>query len=125
MYWEKRAKRNKMSKLIHKKRIQRIRRKLRKVNTNRFRLSVYRSSRNISAQIIDDKNNKTLVSASSLKEKTSNKKKSELSIHIAGVIAKKALEKKITKVYFDRGRYKYHGRIKIFAETLRKNGLNF
>ena len=114
-----------MSKLIYKKRTQRIRRKLRKVNTNRFRLSVYRSSRNISAQIIDDKNNKTLVSASSLKEKTSNKKKSELSIHIAGVIAKKALEKKITKVYFDRGRYKYHGRIKIFAETLRKNGLNF
>ena len=114
-----------MSKLIYKKRVQRIRRKLRKVNTNRFRLSVYRSSRNISAQIIDDKNNKTLVSASSLKEKTSNKKKSELSIHIAGVIAKKALEKKITKVYFDRGRYKYHGRIKIFAETLRKNGLNF
>ena len=125
MYWEKREKRNKMSKLIYKKRIQRIRRKLRKVNTNRFRLSVYRSSRNISAQIIDDKNNKTLVSASSLKEKTSNKKKNELSIHIASVLAKKALEKKITKVYFDRGRYKYHGRIKIFAETLRKNGLNF
>ena len=114
-----------MSKLIYKKRVQRIRRKLRKVNTNRFRLSVYRSSRNISAQIIDDKNNKTLVSASSLKEKTSNKKKSELSIHIAGVIAKKALEKKITKVYFDRGRYKYHGRIKIFAEALRKGGLSF
>ena len=125
MYWEKREKRNKMSKLIYKKRIKRIRRKLKKVNTNRFRLSVYRSSRNISAQIIDDKNNKTLVSASSLKEKTSNKKKSELSIHIAGVIAKKALEKKITKVYFDRGSYKYHGRIKIFAETLRKKGLNF
>ena len=114
-----------MSKLIYKKRIQRIRKKLRKVNTDRFRLSVYRSSRNISAQIIDDKNNKTLVSASSLKEKTSNKKKSELSIHIAGVIAKKALEKKITKVYFDRGRYKYHGRIKSFAESLRKNGLIF
>ena len=114
-----------MSKLIYKKRVQRIRRKLRKVNTNRFRLSVYRSSRNISAQIIDDKNNKTLVSASSLKEKTPNKKKSELSIHIASVIAKKALEKKIKKVYFDRGRYKYHGRIKIFAEALRKNGLNF
>ena len=114
-----------MNKLIYIKRTQRIRRKLKSVSTNRFRLSVNRSSRNISAQIIDDKNNKTLVSASSLKEKTSNKKKSELSIHIAAVIAKKALEKKITKVYFDRGRYKYHGRIKIFAETLRKNGLNF
>jgi len=114
-----------MSKIVYKKRIQRIRKKLKKVNTSRFRLSVYRSSRNISAQIIDDKNHKTLVSASSLVEKIPNKKKGELSIYIAGVLAKKALEKKITKVYFDRGGYKYHGRIKIFAETLRKNGLNF
>lgn len=114
-----------MSKIVYKKRIQRIRKKLKKVNTSRFRLSVYRSSRNISAQIIDDKNHKTLVSASSLVEKVPNKKKGELSIYIAGVLAKKALEKKITKVYFDRGGYKYHGRIKIFAETLRKNGLNF
>ena len=108
------------------KRAQRIRRKLKTVNKNRFRLSVYRSSRNISAQIIDDKNNKTLVAASSVKEKTANKnKKSDMSIHIAGLLAKKALEKKITQIYFDRGRYKYHGRIKIFAETLRKKGLNF
>ena len=114
-----------MSRLVYKKRVQRIRKKLKKVNTSRFRLSVYRSSRNISAQIIDDKNHKTLVSASSLVDKIPNKKKGELSIYIAGLLAKKALEKKITKVYFDRGRYKYHGRIKIFAETLRKNGLNF
>ena len=56
-----------MNKLIYKKRAQRIRRKLKNVNKNRFRLSVYRSSRNISAQIIDDKNNKTLVAASSVK----------------------------------------------------------
>ena len=110
---------------INMRRTQRIRKKLKKVNTNRFRLSVYRSSRNISAQIIDDKSNKTLVSASSIKEKISEKKKSDMSIHVAGLLAKKALEKKITKVYFDRGRYKYHGRIKIFAEALRKNGLNF
>ena len=114
-----------MNRSIYIKRAQRIRKKLKKVNTSRFRLSVYRSSRNISAQIIDDKNHKTLVSASSLVEKIPNKKKGELSIYIAGVLAKKALEKKITKVYFDRGGYKYHGRIKIFAETLRKNGLNF
>ena len=107
------------------KRTQRIRKKLKKVNTNRFRLSVYRSSRNISAQIIDDKSNKTLVSASSINKKISEKKKSNMSIHVAGLLAKKALEKKITKVYFDRGRYKYHGRIKIFAEALRKNGLIF
>ena len=115
-----------MNKLIYKKRTQRIRRKLKNVNKNRFRLSVYRSSRNISAQIIDDKNNKTLVAASSVKEKTTDKsKKSDMSIYIAELLAKKALEKRITQVYFDRGRYKYHGRIKIFAETLRKNGLNF
>ena len=53
------------------------------------------------------------------------KKKTDLSLHIAEILAKKALEKKITKVYFDRGRYKYHGRIKIFAEALRKGGLIF
>ena len=58
-----------MNKLIYKKRTQRIRRKLKNVNKNRFRLSVYRSSRNISAQIIDDKNNKTLVQLLLLKKK--------------------------------------------------------
>ena len=115
-----------MNKLIYKKRKLKIRRKLKNVNKNRFRLSVYRSSRNISAQIIDDKNNRTLVAASSVKEKTANKnKKSDMSVYVAGLLAKKALEKKITQVYFDRGGYKYHGRIKIFAETLRKKGLNF
>ena len=115
-----------MNQLIYKKRTQRIRRKLKNVNKNRFRLSVYRSSRNISAQIIDDRNNRTLVAASSVKEKTTDKnKKSDMSIYIAELLAKKALEKKITQVYFDRGRNKYHGRIKVFAEALRKKGLNF
>ena len=115
-----------MNKLIYIKRTQRIRRKLKSVSTNRFRLSVNRSSRNISAQIIDDKNNKTLVAASSVKERSSNKnKKSDMSIYVAGLLAQKALEKKITKVYFDRGKYKYHGRIKLFAEALRKKGLSF
>ena len=115
-----------MNKLIYKKRVRRIRRKLKNVNKNRFRLSVYKSSRNISAQIIDDKNSKTLVSASSVKEKTADKsKKTDLSIYIAGLLAKRALDKKITRVYFDRGRHKYHGRIKMFADALRKNGLIF
>ena len=116
-----------MKKLTQIKRSQRIRRKLKKVNISRFRLSVYRSAKNISAQIIDDINNKTLISASSLKKKSDNKKsnKKDKSIDVATLLAKKALEKKITNVYFDRGKYKYHGRIKSFAETLRKNGLNF
>jgi len=114
-----------MANILHQKRAARIRKKLKKINSERFRLTIFRSSRNISAQIIDDINNKTLVSASSIKEKISSRKKTDLSHHVAGILAKKALEKKITKVYFDRGRYKYHGRIKIFAETLRKNGLTF
>ena len=114
-----------MNNIVNKKRAQRVRKKLKAVNSKRFRLSVYRSTQNISAQIIDDKNNKTLVSASSLKDKDIKKKKSEMSSHVASILAKKALEKKIKEVYFDRGRYKFHGRIKIFAEALRKNGLVF
>ena len=113
-----------MTNTLYQKRAKRIRKKLKKINSERFRLTIFRSSRNISAQIIDDKNNKTLVSASSIKEKNTNKK-ADLSILVAEELAKKAKEKKITKIYFDRGGYKYHGRIKIFAETLRKSGLIF
>ncbi len=107
----------------------RIRNKIKKnAKLDRFRLSVYRSSKNISAQIIDDFNNVTLLSASSAEKdiKSMNKlNKIELSKIVAEKLAKKANEKKITKVYFDRGFYKYHGRVKIFAETLRKNGMKF
>ena len=106
----------------------RIRNRLKKNNpNNRMRLTVSRSFKNISAQIIDDKNNKTLISATSnLKSlKDSKKKKSELSEIVATKLAEKAKEQKITKVYFDRSIYKYHGRVRIFAETLRKNGLEF
>ena len=114
-----------MTNILNQKRATKVRRKLKKINSERFRLTVYRSSRNLSAQIIDDKNGKTLVSASSINEKRTNKKKADLSILVAGILAKKALENKITKIYFDRGRYKYHGRIKIFADALRKGGLVF
>ena len=106
----------------------RVRNKLKKVSgKDRFRLSVSRSTKNISAQIIDDVNKVTLVSASSIEKniKDQKKSKSELSTLVAESLAKKAQEKKITKVYFDRGIYKYHGRVKIFAETLRKNGMEF
>ena len=107
----------------------RVTNKLKRVaNSERFRLSVFRSSKNISAQIIDDKKNITILSASSIEKdmkelKTNNK--SELSKIVAEKLAKKAQEKKISKIYFDRGIYRYHGRIKIFAETLRKNGMEF
>ena len=106
----------------------RVRNKLKKVSSNdRFRLSVSRSTKNISAQIIDDVKKITLVSASSIEKsiREQKKSKSELSTLVAEALAKKAQDKKITKVYFDRGIYKYHGRIKIFAETLRKNGMEF
>ena len=95
---------------------------------DRFRLSISRSSKNISAQIIDDTKSITLISASSVEKdvKSGSKvNKTELSKIVAEKLAKKALEKKITKIYFDRGVYKYHGRVKIFAETLRKNGMEF
>tara|TARA_B100000749_G_scaffold5975_1_gene4845 strand:- start:77 stop:421 length:345 start_codon:yes stop_codon:yes gene_type:complete len=114
-----------MTNVNYNKRAHRIRRKLKQVNSERFRLTVFKSSRNISAQIIDDKSNKTLISATSIKEKNTNKKKTDLSLLVAERLSKKAIEKKITRVYFDRGGYKYHGRIKIFAEALRKGGLIF
>ena len=107
----------------------RVSNKVKKVaKFGRFRLSISRSAKNISAQIIDDAKNMTLLSASSIeKDVKSNTKvnKIELSKIVAEKLAKKAQEKKITKIYFDRGVYKYHGRIKIFAETLRKNGMEF
>tara|TARA_B100001250_G_C19758310_1_gene771226 strand:+ start:571 stop:924 length:354 start_codon:yes stop_codon:yes gene_type:complete len=106
----------------------RIRNKLKKNSpSSRMRLTISRSSKNISAQIVDDKNNKTLISATSnIKSlKDLKKKKTELSEIVATKLAEQAKEKKITKVYFDRGIYKYHGRVKIFAETLRKNGMEF
>ena len=106
----------------------RVRNKLKKVaKEGRFRLCISRSSKNISAQIIDDKNQKTLFSASSIEKdiKGMKKNKSDLSALVAEKLAKIAQEKKIQKVFFDRGIYKYHGRIKIFDETLRKNGMEF
>ena len=114
-----------MTNIIHKKRSQRIRKKLKKVNSDRFRLTIFRSSRNISAQIVDDKNNKTLVSATSVKKDSENKKNNDLSIDVAEMLAKKALEKKITNVYLDRGGYRFHGRIKSLADAIRKGGLRF
>ena len=103
--------------------------KLKKVSSaDRLRLCISRSSKNISAHIIDDVKNITLLSSSSIEKdiKAMNKvNKTDISKIVAEKLAKKAVEKKITKIYFDRGIYKYHGRVKVFAETLRKNGMEF
>ena len=117
-----------MKKISNKiKRKFRNRKKLKSVNVNRYRISVTKSLNNLFAQIIDDKLKKTLVSASSIEKEIKSKKvkKIEKSNLIGEVLAKRAKEKNISNVYFDRGEYKYHGRVKMFAETLRKNGLKF
>tara|TARA_B100001175_G_scaffold301307_1_gene294293 strand:+ start:911 stop:1267 length:357 start_codon:yes stop_codon:yes gene_type:complete len=107
----------------------RVSNKVKKVaSKDRFRLSISRSSKNISAQIIDDINKVTLLSASSVEKdvRSADKlNKTELSKIVAIKLAKKAQEKKITKIFFDRGVYRYHGRVRVFAETLRENGMEF
>ena len=109
------------------KRKLRNRKKLKSVNINRYRITVSKSLKNLSAQIIDDKEKKTLVSASSIEKvlKDKKSKKMEKSTIIGELLAKRAKDKNINNVYFDRGPYKYHGRLKLFAETLKKNGLKF
>ena len=100
---------------------------MKKVSSKRLRVSVSKSINNLFAQIIDDKQKKTLVSASSIEKEVKLKKvkKIEKSSLIGEILANRAKEKNISKVFFDRGAYKYHGRVKVFAETLRKNGLKF
>ena len=117
-----------MKKISNKiKRKLRNRKKLKEVSNNRFRISVSKSLNNLSAQIIDDKQKKTLVSASSFEKEIKAKKikKIEKSSLVGEILAKRAKEKNINNVYFDRGENRYHGRVKLFAETLRKNGLKF
>lgn len=112
-------------------RLQRHKRVRRKITgtTQRPRLCVFRSSNNIYAQIIDDTNRVTLVAASSLEadvkgavNHTGNKEAAKL---VGQLVAKKAVEKGITEVVFDRGGYLYHGRIKELAEAAREAGLKF
>ena len=94
---------------------------------DRPRLNVFRSNANITAQIIDDDNGITLVSASTLEKelKITNGGNVEAAKKIGEEIAKRAKKAKITKVVFDRGGYLYHGRVKALAEAARENGLEF
>ena len=118
---------SKLTKYIIRK--QRVRFKIKKNSNDRPRLSVFRSVKNIHAQIIDDKLGKTLVSISTLdktvKSKIKNTANKDAATEIGTIIAEKAKAKGITKVYFDRGKYLYHGRIKALADGARKGGLIF
>lgn len=104
------------------RRVTRIREKIKFVS-NRPRLTVFRSNINIYAQIIDDKKAITLASASSKEAKT--KQKMEQAMEVGKLIAQKAKSAKITTVVFDKGAYKFHGRIKALAEGAREGGLIF
>lgn len=99
------------------RRHKRVRAKIRGTS-ERPRLSVFRSNRHILAQLVDDESGKTIASANDMGPKKTAEKVGE-------EIAKKALEKKITTVVFDRGGYKYHGAVKSVAEGARKGGLRF
>lgn len=120
-----------MANLIKEKREKRYRRhkrvRARIFGTARCpRLSVFRSNKNIYVQLIDDENKKTLVSASDIKIKGRKKMdKTQVAKQIGLNLAKRALGKKINKIVFDRGGYKYHGRIKALAEGAREGGLTF
>ncbi len=109
-----------------KDRKERVRYKSKKVS-KRNRLSVFRSNNHLYAQLIDDSNGITLASASSLEKSIKDKKlqRKEIAELIGKNIAKKIISKGIDKVAFDRGKYKYHGLIKILAEAARVEGLNF
>ena len=109
-----------------KDRKDRVRYKSKKIS-KRNRLSVFRSNNHLYAQLIDDSNGITLASSSSLEKSIKEKKlqRKEIAELIGKNIAKKIISKGIDKVAFDRGKYKYHGLIKILAEAARSEGLNF
>jgi len=111
---------------VRKKRHARVRTKLSGTEA-RPRLNVFRSNKHIYAQLIDDVNGVTIVSASSLDkelnlESTSN---AEAAVKIGELVAKRAVEKGVKEVVFDRGGYLYHGRVKALADAARENGLEF
>ena len=109
-----------------KRRAERTRIRLRSLSNGRPRLSVFRSSKNIYAQIIDDKAGVTLAAASSLegegKTKGSDK---DAAARVGALVAQRAMEKGVKDVVFDRGGYMYHGRVKALADAAREAGLNF
>jgi large subunit ribosomal protein L18 len=88
-------------------------------------LTVFRSAKNIYAQLIDDSKRTTIASASSKEKSIKKNNKTELSKIVGKLIAERSIAKGIKEVYFDRGSYKYHGRVKSLAEAARSGGLKF
>ncbi|MBV7408127.1 50S ribosomal protein L18 [Maritimibacter sp. DP1N21-5] len=109
------------------KRRQRVRNAQRKVNVGKVRLSVHRSSKNISAQLIDDVKGVTLASASSLEKDLGivGKNNVEAAAKVGSVIAERAKKAGVEVVYFDRGGFLFHGKVKALADAAREGGLNF
>ncbi|THD70561.1 50S ribosomal protein L18 [Phenylobacterium sp.] len=109
------------------KRAQRTRTRLRKLANGRPRLSVFRSSKNIYAQVIDDERGVTLAAASSLEsgEKKVKGADKDAAARVGALVAQRAIEKGVKDVVFDRGGYLYHGRVKALADAAREAGLNF
>jgi large subunit ribosomal protein L18 len=116
-------------KKLHDRRKQRMRTKLRRVNSDRLRLTVYRSNCHIYVQIIDDKKSVTLAAASTvdkeLKESIKKGGNKEAAVMVGQLIAQRAVKAGIKNVYFDRSGYLYHGRVKALADAARENGLSF
>ena len=112
-------------KLLFKRRTKRNRYALKKVSSGKLRLSVFRSSKHIYGQVIDDNEGRTLVSASSLNKDLSKGSNVEAAKVIGSLLAEKAIKEGISEVVFDRGGYKYHGRVKALADAAREKGLKF
>jgi len=107
------------------RRAQRVRRRLKKHANGRPRVSVFRSAKNISVQIIDDVTGVTLVSASTLEDKKQKGSDIAAAERIGKLIAERAQKAKVGHVVFDRGAYLYHGRVKALADAAREAGLKF
>ena len=108
------------------RRARRVRNHLKKVANGRPRLSIFRSAKNIYAQVIDDANGVTLAAASSLEgEKKAKGSDKDAAAKVGALVAQRAIEKGVKAVVFDRGGYLYHGRVKALADAARDAGLDF
>jgi large subunit ribosomal protein L18 len=109
----------------NKRRAQRVRTRLKAVGSGRPRLSIFRSSKNIYAQVIDDAQGVTLAAASSLEGDKKAGADKAAAAAVGKLVAERAIEKGVKDVVFDRGGFIYHGRIKALADAAREAGLNF